>query len=208
MSNAPPNPRRSCEAGRSTCKHLALRVLSAGKWQGKLIPIKVSPFLIGRHADCHLRPVSPQAERKQGALVLHKNSARIRKLAEKCEICVNGRPIDSEQDLHDGDSLEIGRLLFEVVVQAEPIRTPLDAGAQLSMDEETVGALLLAIQDTPRTVSLSRREETEFTKVTGVSRVQDAARGATASPDESDEMVWAARQLLQRYNNPRLRRSR
>jgi FHA domain len=209
MSTVPRNNRKSHDAGHPAAgKNLGLRVLSSGRWQGQLIPIQVSPFVIGRHADCHLRPLSPLAGLKQGALHFTNGSVRIQNLAQKRDIRVNDRPIESEQELRHGDRLEVGRLLFEVVLQPEPIRNQPPSGGQLSIDEETVGALLLAIQDEPRTISLSRSDDTETTKVTAVARAARSAHASAPSPDDSDEMVWAARALLHRYNNPRLRHSR
>ena len=208
MSTLPRKNRKSIQAGQSSPgNNLGLRVLSPGRWQGQSIPIQVSPFLIGRHPDCHLRPLNPLAGLKQCALLFGSGTARIRNLARKREISVNGRAIKVEQELHHGDRLEIGRLVFEVVLQPEPVNQQPPAGQQLSIDEETIGALLLAIQDEPRTISLSRSDDRETTKITAVAR---ARRASAPSREElaSDEMVWAARALLQRYNNPRLPHSR
>jgi predicted component of type VI protein secretion system len=209
MSNLPPKSRKSHKAGQPAAgKHVSLRVLSPGRRQGQLIPIKVSRFFIGRHPDCHLRPLTRQAALRQAALVFGNGSIRIQNLAGRREVLVNGRPAGSDQELHEGDHLKIGQLRFEVVFQAQSPRTQPPAEQQLSIDEETVGALLLAIQDEPRTISLSPKDDTETTKVTTVARATRPSSDSAILLDDSDGMVWAARSLLQRYNNPRLRQSR
>jgi hypothetical protein len=207
MASVPSNNRKArrrdqpCGPG----KYLGLRVLSRGRWQGQLIPIKISPFVIGRHPDCHLRPLNPLGHLKECALLFANGSARLRNLAREPGVSINGRALNAEQELGHGDRLEVDSLLFEVVLQEEPIRNPQPAGPQLSIDEETVGALLLAIQDQPRTLSLSHDQEKEVTRVTAVDRAARlAAAGRRQELSDSDEMVWAARALLQRYNNPRL----
>jgi hypothetical protein len=211
MASVPPNNRKAGGADQPSGrgKYLGLRVLSRGRWQGQLIPIKASPFVIGRHPDCHLRPLNPLAHPKQCALLFANGSARLRNLAREPGVKVNGRALHAEQELRHGDRLEVDSLLFEVVLQGEPIQSPQPAGPRLSIDEETVGALLLAIQDEPRTLSLSHDHDMGVTRVTAAERAaRQAASGRRQELSDSDEMVWAARALLQRYNNPRLSPSR
>ena len=48
---------------------LSLVVKAAGAQEGKVLPISLSQFVIGRDPQCHLRPASPMISKRHCAIV-------------------------------------------------------------------------------------------------------------------------------------------
>src|SRR5689334_13828507 len=65
-----PEARGLLHNGVSDFMKLSLAVLTPGRWEGKVIPITLAKFLIGRDPDCHLRPASPAISKRHCALVV------------------------------------------------------------------------------------------------------------------------------------------
>lgn len=132
---------------------LSVVVLTAGNSQGKVIPIPLTEFLIGRDPNCHLRPASPLVSKRHCALLLRNGKAFVRDFDSTNGTLVNDQSVKGERELTNGDRLAIGPLLFEVRLEATPPvdqPTPLPAtrAAAPSQDEEAA-AMLLALQDSP-----------------------------------------------------------
>jgi len=89
----------------------------AGKHSGKEIPIKTAQFMIGRSEDCHLRSRSDKVSRHHSAITLRESYLAVRDLGSRNGTLVNGKAIEKETELRDGDLLQIGPLEFEIVVR-------------------------------------------------------------------------------------------
>lgn len=87
-----------------------------GKHQGKVIPVTVKKFLIGREQDCHLRPNSELVSRHHCVLSVDDFSVRIRDLGSTNGTRVNGEAIRGEVVLKHGDTLSVGKLEMQLVV--------------------------------------------------------------------------------------------
>src|SRR5438270_9599599 len=101
-------------------------VALGGMYHGKVIPLIVNEFRIGRDAKCHLRPASTDVSRLHCA-VLTRPDGRIfiRDFGSANATIVNERYlIGGELELHDGDVLEIGPLMFRFHVQAASETSP------------------------------------------------------------------------------------
>ena len=92
---------------------LKLRVVG-GQKDGDEIKVPGPKFLIGRDADCHLRPNSDLISRHHCVLILDQGYVGIRDFNSKNGTFVNGSPIRGECELKSGDELEIGPLHFKV----------------------------------------------------------------------------------------------
>lgn len=92
-----------------------LKVLK-GASEGKEIAIPVSKFFIGRGEDCHLRPKSDAISRHHCALLITDSQIAIRDFGSKNGTFVNGEAVDSVCLLNAGDTIEVGSLSFELVV--------------------------------------------------------------------------------------------
>src|SRR5438874_6243263 len=128
---------------------LSLQV-SVGKSAGKLIPITVPQFVIGRDPQCHLRPASPIISKRHCALVLRDGKAFIKDFESTNGTLVNDQRIDGEHELKDTDKLKIGPLEFVVkleITQPTPVNKPTPVPAAKSDDDDEVAAMLLAMQD-------------------------------------------------------------
>jgi predicted component of type VI protein secretion system len=98
--------------------HAELKVLE-GKQQGKLIPLGVKKFLIGREQDCQLRPTSELVSRHHCVFSMDDYTVRLRDLGSTNGTFVNGDRIQGQVVLNDGDRIQIGKLAFQIVIHEE-----------------------------------------------------------------------------------------
>src|SRR6516225_6887330 len=104
---------------------LSLVVATSGKGAGKVIPIQVFPFVIGRDAQCHLRPASPLISKRHCALTVKGGKVFVRDFNSTNGTFVNSRQIRGEIELQDEDELKLGPLAFKVRVERPlPINQP------------------------------------------------------------------------------------
>jgi pSer/pThr/pTyr-binding forkhead associated (FHA) protein len=141
-------------------------LVTQGAHKGREIPISVSPFVIGRDPQCHLRPTSAMISRRHCALVLEPGKLVLRDFGSTNGTLVNDRRIQGEQELHNDDRLRLDTLVFVVRIEATAwaeeggARPPERSPAELA-DEEAVAALLLELQDdhTPVSGGISPSQE-------------------------------------------------
>lgn len=131
---------------------LALVVLSTGKWEGKVIPITLPQFVIGRDPQCHLRPASPQISKQHCALQIKDGKAFIQDFGSTNGTFLNEQQIAGEVEVHKDDVLKVGPLAFRVNVETTaPVNkpTPLPTSKPVAggADEESVADMLMSILD-------------------------------------------------------------
>ena len=114
---------------------LSLVVLN-GKPEGKEIPIRLSQFLIGRDADCHLRPASPLISKRHCAILLRDDKAFIRDFGSTNGTILNSAPLQGEAELNDGDQLKVGPLAFQVKITVAAPKAPVQDPARDTVAEE------------------------------------------------------------------------
>jgi pSer/pThr/pTyr-binding forkhead associated (FHA) protein len=88
------------------------------------IPVGLGPFLIGRAPDCQLRPTSPLIAWQHCVLDCRGGKAFVRDLYTVAGTFVNGRPVSGQVELHDGDQLKVGPLLFAIRLESDASLTP------------------------------------------------------------------------------------
>ncbi len=89
-----------------------------GKHNGRVIPVNVPEFRIGRDRQCHLRPNSPDVSRFHCAIVRRPGGVFIKDFGSKNGTIVNQRVlVGGELQLQDGDVIEVGRLAFLVTIE-------------------------------------------------------------------------------------------
>jgi pSer/pThr/pTyr-binding forkhead associated (FHA) protein len=98
---------------------LSLEVLTEGKQKGKLLPITLSQFLIGRDAQCHLRPASPLISKRHCAVLQREGKVYVRDFDSTNGTFVNELPVKGEVELKHNDHLKIGPIAFSVLVEAD-----------------------------------------------------------------------------------------
>jgi predicted component of type VI protein secretion system len=97
---------------------LSLVVLTTGKMEGKTLEIKVPQFVIGRDADCQLRPASSLISKRHCAILQREERAFIQDFASTNGTHVNDVPVEGEIEIKDGDVLRIGPIQFAVRLEA------------------------------------------------------------------------------------------
>jgi len=104
---------------------LSLVVLTPGANQGKVLEIKLSQFVVGRDPQCQLRPASPMISKRHCAILQREGKAFVRDFDSTNGTFVNNEPVKGETELHNGDQLKMGPLLFEVRVEVSaPVNRP------------------------------------------------------------------------------------
>jgi pSer/pThr/pTyr-binding forkhead associated (FHA) protein len=162
---------------------LSLVVLTAGKQEGKVLPIALSQFVIGRDPQCQLRPASPLISKRHCALIQREGKAFVRDFDSTNGTFLNDKPVKGEVELHHDDRLKVGPLTFQVKLEATaPVNRPTPAPPTKSVagavptpapakapsagtpvpptkapaggsEDDDVHAMLMEIQDDPNAVS-------------------------------------------------------
>lgn len=126
-------------------------MVTQGKSAGQLLPINLPQFVIGRDPQCQLRPASPVISKRHCALLNRGGKAFVRDLKSTNGTLVNDQPITEEVEVHHGDKLTIGPLVFTIQVEAGPPvnkpTPPPQKGADEPVDYESVAAMLLATDE-------------------------------------------------------------
>jgi pSer/pThr/pTyr-binding forkhead associated (FHA) protein len=88
-----------------------------GSGAGKEVKIPVPKCLIGRGDDCHIKPQSDAVSRKHCVIITTENEVVVRDLNSRNGTFVNGERVGEESVLLTGDSLRVGPLEFELVIE-------------------------------------------------------------------------------------------
>jgi predicted component of type VI protein secretion system len=107
---------------------LHLVVLTPGKSEGKVIPIALSQFIIGRDPQCQLRPASALISKRHCALLIKGDRVFLRDFDSTNGTFLNDRQVKGEVELRHDDTLKVGPLLFKVRIEAGvPVNQPTPA---------------------------------------------------------------------------------
>ena len=91
-------------------------VVVEGRPLGAVVPVKVSPFVIGRDPGCQLRPKNPAASGRHSAIFLREDQVVVGDLGSTNGTLVNDHCLHAGEEvpLVDGDRLQVGQLIFVV----------------------------------------------------------------------------------------------
>lgn len=89
-------------------------VVQSGKQKGMQIPISGDKFLIGRGENCHLRPQSSMVSRNHCLIQVGEGLATIEDCGSTNGTFLNDKRISKRCELHNGDQLRVGMLVFEI----------------------------------------------------------------------------------------------
>lgn len=90
-------------------------VVVGGPHDGKVLPVQL-PFMVGRAAECHLRPASVAVSALHCAIEDRQGRPVVRDLGSTNGTFVNGVRLTCEFPLRDSDELRVGPLRFLVRV--------------------------------------------------------------------------------------------
>jgi predicted component of type VI protein secretion system len=94
-------------------------VVVQGKPEGMQIPLQGSQFVIGRDPKCNLRPNNDLVSKVHCAFLLGEDALSLKDLKSTNGTFVNGKKIDGQVSLKDGDLVKVGTLVFAVQIEAE-----------------------------------------------------------------------------------------
>ena len=92
-----------------------------GKPRGQYLSFPQGEFVFGRGPECHIRPNSELISRQHCLLRVGNGAALLRDLGSTNGTLVNGRRVIGERILIDGDTLQLGPLVLQVVLEEEAI---------------------------------------------------------------------------------------
>jgi pSer/pThr/pTyr-binding forkhead associated (FHA) protein len=88
-----------------------------GRPQGKGLAFPQGEFVIGRGDECHVRPNSSWVSRQHCLLRVTDHSVFLRDLGSTNGTLVNGQRILGERDVFNGDHIQIGPLVFQLLIE-------------------------------------------------------------------------------------------
>lgn len=95
---------------------LSLKV-AQGVHEGKLIPVPLAQFLIGREESCQLRPASPAVSKRHCAIQIRSNKVYVRDIGSTNGTFINDQQITQEVEVQHGDRLKVGPLEFIIQIE-------------------------------------------------------------------------------------------
>jgi pSer/pThr/pTyr-binding forkhead associated (FHA) protein len=134
-------------------------VVSHGPHRGKAIPVKQSSFLIGRNAQCHLRPASPEVSDYHCTLITRNGKVFVRDLNSSRGTFVNQQKLEGERRLVHADQLKIGPLAFEVRIDSADTAAPVAADLQRDGDVLVTRSPERDADEAPAALSAEEAEE-------------------------------------------------
>jgi pSer/pThr/pTyr-binding forkhead associated (FHA) protein len=117
-----------------------------GRPEGKSLLFPEGEYVFGRGAECHVRPNSDWVSRQHCLLRVTEDGVFLRDLGSRNGTLVNGVRLLAEARLGHGDQLQVGPLVFEVLLEDVAAGAPPcpEAAAETrvrSLDTEEVRAL-------------------------------------------------------------------
>ena len=100
---------------------LNLVVLTEGRQKGKLLPIALAQFLIGRDPQCNLRPASPLISKRHCAILQRDDKVYVRDFDSTNGTFVNELPLKGEIEVKNKDYLKVGPISFQVQIEADAV---------------------------------------------------------------------------------------
>ncbi len=95
-----------------------------GKPRGQFLDFPQGEFVFGRGPECHVRPNSELVSRQHCLLRVGNGAALLRDLGSTNGTLVNGCRVITERILVDGDILQVGPLVLQVVLETEAVELP------------------------------------------------------------------------------------
>ena len=95
-------------------------LLVRGQPQGKSLIFPSGEYVIGRGDECHVRPNSSWVSRQHCILRVTDGGTFLCDLGSRNGTLINGGLVTAEQSLHQGDQIQIGPLVFKLLLP-EPV---------------------------------------------------------------------------------------
>ena len=102
---------------------MSARLVPLTPGSAPVIPLQRPVLLIGRHPECDVRIDLPKVSRRHCCLALAYDRVMIRDLGSRNGVRLNGLLVEEAQ-LHEGDEIAIGPILFRFEVKTPPPPPP------------------------------------------------------------------------------------
>jgi pSer/pThr/pTyr-binding forkhead associated (FHA) protein len=109
-----------------------------GKPHGSFLEFPEGEFVVGRGPECHVRPNCELISRQHCLLRIRGQAVFVRDLGSTNGTLVNGTRLIEERTLGDGDTLQLGPLVLQVVVLPEDAVGTSETAAFETMDDTDV----------------------------------------------------------------------
>lgn len=145
---------------------VSLVVMNSGKAQGQVIPVPLAQFVIGRDAQCNLRPGSALISKRHCAILVRGGDVFVRDFDSTNGTLINDIALKGEAAVKNDDVLKVGPLTFKIAIEgvaapktptpAPPIPQPAAAPPTPAKkptppprgsDDEDAAALLLGLDE-------------------------------------------------------------
>jgi len=128
-------------------------VVAQGVHAGKKIPVSVTAeFIIGRDANCQLRPASPSISKQHCAIAIRGEQVFVRDCGSTNGTFVNDEQIAAEREIKHGDKLRAGPLEFTIDLEATSAKKLVTTETVAAKATETVVASKPAVIPAPVSV--------------------------------------------------------
>jgi pSer/pThr/pTyr-binding forkhead associated (FHA) protein len=109
-----------------------------GRPNGSFLDFPEGEFVVGRGPECHVRPNSELVSRQHCLLNIDAQAIRVRDLGSTNGTLVNGKRLLGECTLVDGDTVQLGPLVLQVVLTAdEPVMPSTRETAEVASLDDT-----------------------------------------------------------------------
>jgi predicted component of type VI protein secretion system len=162
-------------------------VVAAGAHEGKVIPLSGPQFLIGRDAQCHLRPASQAISKVHCAVIVRDGKVYIKDFGSTNGTLVNEQVIqNAEVAVEAGATLRVGPLDFRLQIEkpvAKGDGTPLPGGsAEAAALAAVKAATAGAPKAPPRDTTPNPAKVSGTTAAPGARPAAAKASGAVPAP--------------------------
>lgn len=149
---------------------VTLKVLKGSK-VGRKLPINGNQLLIGRGEGCDLRPRNDNISRRHCVIRVTDSQILIQDLGSKNGTYVNGKRVDGEEGLKAGDTVAVGTIELEVMIdskvaekrpQAKNVAEVVQRTAENSVNDFDVGSWLEEVDEAEREARLSDPETRQY----------------------------------------------
>ena len=103
--------------------HLRMKVVK-GKPHGHCLQFPIGEFMFGRGPECDVRPNSDLVSRQHCLLHVTDEGALLRDLDSRNGTLINGQLLHGERNLIHGDTIQLGPLVLEVLLEPEGSEAP------------------------------------------------------------------------------------
>ena len=120
-------------------------VVIKGNPRGRTLSFGPGEYVVGRGAECHIRPDSEWVSRQHCTLTVTAEHVHLKDLGSTNGTLVNGNRLIGERDIVHGDTIQVGPLVLQVRMAAQ--EAVLEALKQTDMAD---GEVTLADGNDPR----------------------------------------------------------